>query len=195
MDLDEAARRLRDELSVAVRKIDASSGESSDFELREHLRDNLPDLLDDPVYVKRLVGPTGPLRRIVEQAMTGASDEPAEIAPGDLDIQLTALELEDLSRPAKTLLGDLQDPQLHAAAIELLNDLKTQSLSRILGVEPMQLVGVMRDLRVGLFEENPDLELILMIEDFSLYEVIQFDLLEATASNSLDARASRSCAR
>ena len=43
----------------------------------------------------------------------------------------------------------------------------------------MQLVGVMRQLRIRLFEENPDLELILMIEDFSLYEVIQYDLLEA----------------
>jgi hypothetical protein len=179
MGLDEAARRLRNELSVAVRKLDPSSDDASQQQLRQHLRDNLPDLLDDPVYVKRLVGEGGPLKRIVEQAMAGASEEPAEIKPEDLDIQLTAVELEELSRPAKTLLGDLQHPALHDAAIELLNDLRGQCLSRILGVEPMQLVGVMRELRMRLFEENPDLELILMIEDFSLYEVIQYDLLEA----------------
>jgi hypothetical protein len=179
MDLDEAARRLRDELSVAVRKLDTSSADESQRQLREHLRDNLPDLLDDPVYVKRLVREGGPLRRIVEQAMAGASDEPAEVKPEDLDIQLTALELEELSRPAKTLLGDLQHPGLHEAAVSVLNDLRSQALQRILGVEPMQLVGVIRELRMRLFEENPDLELILMIEDFSLYEVIQYDLLEA----------------
>lgn len=179
MDLDEAARRLRNELAVAVRKLDPSTGDGSQREFREHLRDNLPDLLDDPVYVKRLVGEGGPLRRIVEQAMTGASEEPAEIKAEDLDIQLTAIDLEELSRPAKTLLSDLQHPALHEAAVEVLNELRGQSLSRILGVEPMQLVGVMRELRRRLFDENPDLELILMIEDFSLYEVIQYDLLEA----------------
>ena len=179
MDHDEAARRLRNELSVAVRKLDPATGDGTQLEFRRHLRDNLPDLLDDPVYVKRLVGEGGPLRRIVEQAMAGASEEPAEIKPEDLDIQLTAIELEELSRPAKTLLGDLQDPTLHGAAIDVLNDLRSQCLSRILGIEPMQLVGVMRELRMRLFEENPNLELILMIEDFSLYEVIQYDLLEA----------------
>ena len=72
MGLDEAARRLRDELSVAVRKLDPSSDDLSQQQLRQHLRDNLPDLLDDPVYVKRLVGEGGPLKRIVEQAMAGA---------------------------------------------------------------------------------------------------------------------------
>ena len=43
----------------------------------------------------------------------------------------------------------------------------------------MQLVAVMRELRMRLFEENPDLELILMIEDFTLLQGIQHDLLEA----------------
>lgn len=87
MDHDEAARRLRNELSVAVRKLDPATGGGTQREFREHLRDNLPDLLDDPVYVKRLVGERGPLKRIVEQAMAGASEEPAEIKPEDLDIQ------------------------------------------------------------------------------------------------------------
>ena len=68
---------------------------------------------------------------------------------------------------------------MHDAAIDVLNDLRSQCLSRILGIEPMQLVGVMRELRMRLFEENPDLELILMIEDFTLVQVIQYDLLEA----------------
>ena len=76
MGLDEAARRLRDELSVAVRKLDPSSEDVARQQLREHLRDNLPDLLDDPVYVKRLVGEGGPLRRIVDQAMTGRASSP-----------------------------------------------------------------------------------------------------------------------
>jgi hypothetical protein len=179
MGMDEAARRLRDELSVAIRKLEPSSGDPTREEFRKHVRDNLPDLLDDPVYVKRLVGDGGPLRRIVEHAAAGGSEEPAEIKPADLDIQLTAVELEELSKPAKTLLGDLQTPALHEAAIEVLNDVRDRCLSRVFGVEPMQLVGVMRELRTRLFEENPELELILMIEDFTLFQGIQHDLLEA----------------
>lgn len=43
----------------------------------------------------------------------------------------------------------------------------------------MQLVGVMRQLREQLYEENPRLEIVLMIEDFTLLQGIQHDLLEA----------------
>ena len=180
MSMDEAARRLRDELSVAIRKVDLSSGGTQLEQMREHVRDNLPDLLDDPVYSRRLVGQGGPLRRIVEQAASGGSEEPAEIKPEDLDVQLTAVELEELSRPAKMLLGDLHGmPELHTAAVDLLNEVRDRCLSRVFGVEPMQLVAVMRELRERLFEENPELELVLMIEDFTLLQGIQHDLLEA----------------
>jgi len=179
MGLDEAARRLRDELSVAVPKLEPSPADPSRDEHRQHIRDNLADLLDDSVYAKRLVGDGGPLRRIVEQAAAGGREEPAEIKTADLDIQLTALELEDLSKPAKTLLGDLQFPALHESAVAVLNELLPSCLMRVFGVEPMQLVAVMHELRARLLEENPALELILMIEDFTLLQGIQHDLLEA----------------
>ena len=179
MDTDEAARRLRDELAVAARDIDETSAGTGLEPYRKHIKENIGALLDDPVYVTRLTGEGGPLRRIVEQARAGGSEEPAELKPEDLDIQLTAVELEDLSRPAKTLLGDLQTPALHEVAIDVLNEVRDRCLSRIFGVEPMQLVNVMRELRERLYEENPDLELVLMVEDFTLLQGIQHDLLEA----------------
>lgn len=179
MTLDEAARRLRDELAVACVNVDPSSSGPQAEPLRKHVKDNIGDLLDDPVYARRLVGEGAPLRRVVEQALAGGSEEPAELKLEDLDTQLTALELEDLSRPAKTFLSDLQTPALHEAAIDVLNEVRDRCLSRIFGVEPMQLVSVMRDLREQLHKENPALELILMVEDFTLLQGIQHDLLEA----------------
>lgn len=179
MTLDEAARRLRDELAVASAGIDPAGGGPQLEPLRRHVKDNIGNLLDDPAYVTRLVGEGGPLRRIVEQALSGASEEPAELKLEDVDTQLTSVELEELSRPAKTFLSDLQTPALHEAAIDVLNEVRDRCLSRIFGVEPMQLVGVMRELRERIYEENPALELVLMVEDFTLLQGIQHDLLEA----------------
>lgn len=179
MSPEEAARRLRNELAVAASNINPASGPPGSEPLRTHIKETIADLLDDPAYADRLVGEGRPLRLLVQQALAGGSEEPAELKPGDLDIGLTAVELEDLSRPAKTLLGDLQHGPLHDAAIEVLNEVRDRCLSRIFGVEPMQLVAVMRELRTKLFEENPALELVLMIEDFTLLQGIQHDLLEA----------------
>lgn len=179
MSMEEAARRLRNELAVAASNINPTSGPPGSEQFRAHVKENIADLLDDPAYAERLVGEGRPLRRLVEQALAGGSEEPAELKAEDLDIGLTAIELEELSRPAKTLLGDLQHGPLHDAAIEVLNEVRDRCLSRIFGVEPMQLVAVMSELRTKLFEENPELELVLMIEDFTLLQGIQHDLLEA----------------
>ena len=179
MTLDDAARALRDALSVAIGKIEvAGAGDAA--EMRRYLRDNLPNLLDDPVFVRRLVSGDGPLRRIVEQTNTGGNDEPAELRAGDLDVQVTEYELGDFSVLARTVLTDLNsDPTLHGLAVELLNGVMSRCIGTVFGVQPMQLVTVMRELRRRLYEENPALELVLMIEDFTLLQGIQHDLLEA----------------
>jgi hypothetical protein len=175
----EAARRLRDELAVAAGGLDEASGGPARAPFRKHIKDNIAKLLDDPVYSERLTGDSGPLRRIVDQARAGGSEEPAELKPEDLDVTLTAVELEPLSQPAKQFLGDLKTPVLHEEAITVLNEVRDRCLSRVFGVEPMQLVTVMRQLRERLYEENPNVEIILMIEDFTLLQGIQHDLLEA----------------
>lgn len=179
MSMDEAARRLRNELAVAANDINPAAGPPGSGPYREHLKAHLADLLDDPAYAEHLVGEGQPLRRIVEQALSGGSEEPAELKPEDLAVGLTAAQIEGLSKPARDLLGHLQDPKLHQTAIDVLNEVRDRCLSRIFGVEPMQLVAVMRELRTTLHEENPELELVLMIEDFTLLQGIQHDLLEA----------------
>jgi energy-coupling factor transporter ATP-binding protein EcfA2 len=177
--LAEAARRFRDEIALAVAAVDEDAGGEQRTPFRRHLKEHLPNLLDDPVYADRLIGEGGPVRRIVEQAREGASEAVAEFEAADLHVNLTAVDLEPLSQPAKTLLGDLTNPQLHKEAIEMLNEVRDACLSRASGVGPMKLVGVMRQLREELYKEQPDLQVVLMIEDFTLLQGIQHDLLEA----------------
>ena len=141
----EAARRFRDELAVAAAGINAASRGPASEPLRSHVRAHIGALLDDPVYAARLIGVGRPLRRIVEQAMAGASEDAAEFEPADLDLALDAVEQQALSAPARTLLGDLYAHKpLHDEAIRVLNEVRDSCLSRIFGVEPMQLVAVMR---------------------------------------------------
>jgi hypothetical protein len=180
MTLQEAARRFRDELAIAAGNISATSGGPEKEPLRAHVREHIGRLLDDSVYADRLIGVGGPLTRIVEQARAGGIEEPAEFKSADLDLSLDAIEQQDLSAPARSLIADLYSHKpLHDTAIDVLNEVRDSCLSRVFGVEPMQLVAVMRELRTKLFDDNPRLELLLMVEDFTLLQGIQRDLLEA----------------
>ncbi|MGO9791891.1 MAG: protein DpdH [Solirubrobacteraceae bacterium] len=182
MTLAEQAQRLRDELALAIA---AGAGTTADpyFDAHrkhiDYLAASLPALLRDPDYDVNLLGEGGVFRRIVEEARTGAREEPAEILPDDLKVTLSEAELHDVSQSAKTVLAALANEKLREVAVAALNAALPRCLSRVFGVEPMQLVGVMRQLRERLFQENSELELILMVEDFTLLQGIQYDLLEA----------------
>lgn len=179
MSLDERAIRFRNELGLAIRAVDADAGGPGLRQYRQHIAQHLPALLHDEAYASRLLGAGGELRRIVERATEGESEEPAEFLPGDLGVDLTVSEQAELGAPARAFLGHLVQPQLHHVAIDVLNEVRDRCLSSVFGVQPTQLVEVMRELRVELHREDPHLELILMIEDFTLLQGIQFDLLEA----------------
>ena len=183
MTAKEQAERLRDELAIAIRRVEGIGDHpyfATNRQFVEHLSTILPDLFHDPAYSERLLGEGRVLRRIVEESRTGAREEPAEVLDADLEVALTQPELQQLSAPAREALGDLAASlQLRTVATEFVNRVLPRCLSRVHGVEPLQLVGVMRDIRERIFEENSELELILMVEDFTLLQGIQYDLLEA----------------
>jgi hypothetical protein len=183
MTVDEQALRLRDELALAI-TADTATRNDGYFDTHrryvDYLASHLPALLRDPAYDVRVLGESGVLRRIVEEARTGGREEPAEIRGDDIPVTLSEAELHELSAPAKVVLQTLANPKPHEVALAMLNKALPFCLSRVFGVEPLQLVAVMRQLRERLYRENPDLELLLMVEDFTLLQGIQYDLLEAT---------------
>ena len=183
MTIDEQALRLRDELALAI-AADPATRNDAYFDAHrryvDYLAPALPDLLRDPAYDVRLLGESGVFRRIVEEARTGGREEPAELRAEDLPVYLTEVEQDELSAPAKGVLKTLANSKPHEVAVAMLNKALPYCLSRVFGVEPLQLVAVMRQLRERLYDENAELELILMVEDFTLLQGIQYDLLEAT---------------
>jgi hypothetical protein len=183
MTVEEQALRLRDELALAM-VADTATRNDAYFDAHrkyvDYLVSHLPSLLRDPAYDVRLLGESGVLRRIVEEARTGGREEPAEIRTDDIPVTLSEAELHELSAPAKIVLKTVANPKPHEVAVAMLNKALPFCLSRVFGVEPLQLVGVMRQLRERLYAENSGLELILMVEDFTLLQGIQYDLLEAT---------------
>ena len=71
------------------------------------------------------------------------------------------------------------DPQVKRVTYELMNDVRDSSMSEVFGVKPNELVKVMRRLREQLFKRDADTEIVLMIEDFTLLQGVQHELLEA----------------
>lgn len=189
-----AAVMLRDALAIAVTQTsDGADLPPEVRQMREYARTNLGALLRDEVYAQRLIGPAGALRRIVDQAMEGGRDDFSELGQDDLSISLTAVDQENLGGPARALLADLQSPEFLDATLQLLNEVRDQCLSEVFGVQPTQLMKVMMRLREELYAENPELELVLMIEDFTLLQGIQQDLLEAMMEPSRRAGAQVMC--
>jgi hypothetical protein len=176
---EQAALRFRNELSYAIRNL--SGEESAPDEDREYALDSLPALLDDHAYATHLLAADGALRRAVSAALGEKRDGEAPEArfePGDLPLTLHGEE-DKLGETARYYLAALGDHRQSAATYAVLNQVRDDAMRRVFGVEPNRLVRVMGDLRRRLFERDPDTEIVLMIEDFTLLQGVQYELLEA----------------
>jgi hypothetical protein len=170
----ERALRLRADLAIRVEQT------VTDDQVERYVAAHLPALLNDAGFEARLVDTGGAVHRIVTEATRGGLNERTDFRPEDLDLDLPITEVEAFGAKAKAFWGQLRrDRRILDAAIALLNRHRDRAVSRVFGVNPMELVAVMRDVRAALLAENPDLRLLLMIEDFTLLQGIQHDLLEA----------------
>ena len=65
------------------------------------------------------------------------------------------------SRAGVTPFRHAHADRFHEEALTVLNEVRDRCLSRVFGVEPMQLVSVMRQLRERLYEEHPNVEIMI----------------------------------
>lgn len=179
----ERALRLRNEL---VLQVAASQGDPADpgAQAREYVKSRLPALLNDAIFEQKLLADGGALQRVVEDATRGGNEDIAEFVAEDLLVELSPPEQRDLGAPARQMLGKLENAQVRDAAIGLLNEVRDRAISAVFGVAPHQLLGVFEDLRREIQKETPGQRLVLMIEDFTLLQGIQHDLLEAMIANA-----------
>ena len=189
----DARNRLRAVLSYLLaespsRTIQMGAAETGE---REYLANELPSLLDDPVFKTRLLAEDGALARLSKEKFFGKSAEDKE-DPFEFTAEDLRLTIDDTNRAsadardiAEALGGDLG---LRELAATMLNENLSPAVSSVFGVGGDDLKDLLIDLRLDLGKSGE--EILLLIEDFSIFQGVQGGLIDAmtqvpTADNPL----------
>lgn len=178
-----AQLRLRNELAVLVETRGADKDgtpEENDFRAFLASAEGLPALLGDPVFRRRLLADNGPIARLVREKLSGKGSEDKEDAFGfaatDLD-----LSVDDVSKAgvdaASVASALASDAPLRDLAAKMLNEQLGPAVSEVFGIGGDDLKQLLVELRLDLHRQG--LELLLLIEDFSIFQGIQGGLIDA----------------
>ncbi|KUN78513.1 protein DpdH [Streptomyces griseoruber] len=178
-----AQLRLRNELAVLVETRGADKdGTPEENDLRAFLAsaEGLPALLGDPVFRRRLLADNGPIARLVREKLSGKGSEDKEDAFGftaaDLD-----LSVDDVSKAgvdaASVASALASDAPLRDLAAKMLNEQLGPAVSEVFGIGGDDLKQLLVELRLDLHRQG--MELLLLIEDFSIFQGIQGGLIDA----------------
>ncbi|MFI2118724.1 protein DpdH [Streptomyces rubiginosohelvolus] len=178
-----AQLRLRNELAVLVETRGADKdGTPEENDLRAFLAsaEGLPALLGDPVFRRRLLADNGPIARLVREKLSGKGSEDKEDAFGftaaDLD-----LSVDDVSKAgvdaASVASALASDAPLRDLAAKMFNEQLGPAVSEVFGIGGDDLKQLLVELRLDLHRQG--LELLLLIEDFSIFQGIQGGLIDA----------------
>ncbi|MGB6073213.1 MAG: protein DpdH, partial [Rhodococcus sp. (in: high G+C Gram-positive bacteria)] len=178
----DARNRLRATLSYLIEAqinglSDVASEESSE---RLYIAGELPNLLDDAFFKKRLLADDGAIARLVKEKLAGKSqedkDEPFAFSSSDLHLTVddTNRASADAREFAEVLGGDAV---LRGLAATMLNEQLAPAVSSVFGVGGDDLKDLLIDLRLDLGKRGQ--EILLLIEDFSIFQGVQGGLIDA----------------
>lgn len=179
----EAKLRLRNALAVLVEthgtQADCSSEER---ELRAYLASDrgLPALLGDSVFRHRLFEENSPISRLVSEKLDGRGTMDKEEAFGFTPEDL-ALSVDDTTRAgadAEEVAGALSsDVGLRELAARMLNDQLGPAVGETFGIGGNDLKELLVEVRLQLKRQG--LSLLLMVEDFAIFQGVQGGLVDA----------------
>ncbi|MFB8073565.1 protein DpdH [Streptomyces californicus] len=183
-DEKEARLRLRAALAVLVetRGAQQDGGTPEDDELRAYLAspEGMPALLGDPVFRERLLADDAPIGRLVREKLSGKGAEDKEEAFGfsAQDLDLSVDDIKNAGADAQTVAGALaSEASLRDLAAKMLNEQLGPAVSEVFGIGGDDLKQLLVELRLELYSQG--LELLLLIEDFSIFQGIQGGLIDA----------------
>jgi hypothetical protein len=182
-DEHEAKLRLRGELAVLIETRSTQtdvSAEEQDLRMYLASSEGLPALLSDPVFRERLFDKTSPISRLVREKLAGKGAEDKDEAFGFMASDL-AMSVNDVSR-ASTAASNVaaalsSDAQLREIAARMLNEHLNPAVSQVFGIGGDDLKDLLVEVRIEL--KRQELELLLLIEDFSIFQGIQGGLIDA----------------
>ncbi|MFF2345096.1 protein DpdH [Pseudarthrobacter sp. NPDC058119] len=178
-----ARLRLRSELALLIETQSShsdNSPEEQDLRLYLSSREGLPALLGDDIFRDALLNENGPISRLVREKLDGKGAEDKEEAFGFSTEDLN-LSVDDVSRAgaaAKSVASALASgPEVREVAAKMLNEQLGPAVSQVFGIGGDDLKDLLVEVR-GDFKKQ-GLELLLLIEDFSIFQGIQGGLLDA----------------
>lgn len=178
-----AQLKLRAALAVNIETRGArSEGSAEEVENRAYLASpqGLPALFGDDVFRSRLLDENGPIARLVREKLTGKGIDDKEDAFGFMaeDLNLSVDDVKKAGSAAQQVAGALtSDAAFRELAATMINEQLGPSVSEVFGVGGDDLKQILTDVRVELDKE--DLELLILIEDFSIFQGIQGGLIDA----------------
>ncbi len=166
---------------VATDGAEPRSGEDDDMaELRAFLAQHLPDLLNDAATGPTLFRAGAPIHRLALENLQGRSGEDKERAfafePEDLDLSLA--DIAQAGESARTVLHQLAgQPVTRELAAAMLNEQLEPAISSVFGIKGTTITDIFLRLRKHFYDRGQ--RLLLLIEDFSIFQGIQRGVLDA----------------
>lgn len=153
--------------------------DAEDYEVKEELRQTLPSLIRDPYYRKWFLRDGGLVQHFVKAALSGQrqgdQDKPFEFNAEELPLTLDG---KDASKEARDVNQRLRYQTAAGVAIEMMTVQLGPAIQTVFGLEgASSLTDVMLKTRRTLASQGE--ELVLLIEDFTILQGIQRELLDA----------------
>jgi hypothetical protein len=144
----------------------------------------LPHILVYQPLRPLLIGPKGPMRRLVEHlhTATGALDTRAESEFVATDLLFEELP-DELDKRARVVLSQLEEEGPRAEAVRVLNDGLDEAKRILLGLNPGVVREVFASIRRSLLTQEK--ELVLLVEDFADLSGMQREVLQASIETGM----------
>ena len=156
-------------------------GDDSDTAaLRAFLAEHLPALLNDAVTGRTLFREGAPIHRLALENLQGRTGEDKERAfafePADLDLSLA--DIAQAGESARTVLHQLAgQPSTRDLAAAMLNEQLEPAIASVFGIKGTTITDIFLRLRKHFYDRGQ--RLLLLIEDFSIFQGIQRGVLDA----------------
>ena len=178
-----AQLKLRNALAVNIETRGSRSDVSAEeLDLRAYLASarGLPALFGDDVFRSRLLAEDGAIARLVREKLTGKGSDDKDDAYGFSaeDLNLAVDDVARAGQAAQEVAGALTSSAgFREIAAAMINEQLGPSVSEVFGLGGDDLKQILTDVRVEMYKQG--LELLLLIEDFSIFQGIQGGLIDA----------------
>ena len=166
---------------VQTEGADKRPGEDADTEdLRKFLAEHLPNLLNDGVTGPLLFRVGAPIHRLAMENLRGRQGEDKEraFAFEAPDLEISLADIGQAGASAQLILSQLAaNPSLRGLAATMLNEQLEPAISSVFGIKGATITDIFLRLRKHFHGRGQ--RLLLLIEDFSIFQGIQRGVLDA----------------